>query len=203
MSDLAIPLSPELSFLPAKLVRQAYMIGLDSGEALFRRGDMPVAIHCLRAGEVRLVRYSRDGREVVLQRSRGGFFAEASIDAAGYHCDAVAAVPSRVLAVPLVPFKAEMDANADFRRAWGAHLAAELRHLRNRCERLALPTARERLIHYIDSEGQDGVLHCDQGLKSLAVELGITHEALYRTVAKLEREGCVAREGRGLLRLLR
>jgi DNA-binding GntR family transcriptional regulator len=31
------------------------------------------------------------------------------------------------------------------------------------------------------------------GLKSLAAELGVTHEALYRTVADLERSGILVR----------
>jgi hypothetical protein len=46
----------------------------------------------------------------------------------------------------------------------------------------------------IETEGMDGRLRIESGLKSLAAELAVTHEALYRAVAALERDSAVYRK---------
>ena len=71
---------PELAHIPPALRDAVRLRELAAGEALFRQGDRPKAMHCVLDGEVRLLRRSRGGAEVVLQRSRGGFFAEASLE---------------------------------------------------------------------------------------------------------------------------
>lgn len=77
----------------------------------------------------------------------------------------------------------------------------ELKRLRAQCERLSLKGVRNRLLHLIDSEGQAGRLPLGAGLKSIALELGVTHEALYRTVAEMEKQGILRREG-GQIRVI-
>jgi hypothetical protein len=59
---------------------------------------------------------------------------------------------------------------------------------------LSLKGVRDRLLHLIESEGQSGSLSLGTGLKSIALELGVTHEALYRTVAGLEKQKILLRE---------
>lgn len=61
-------------------------------------------------------------------------------------------------------------------------------------ERKSLKGVGERLLHMIETEGVDGHLRIGSGLKSLATELAVAHEALYRTVATLEKDGVVFRE---------
>jgi CRP-like cAMP-binding protein len=140
------------------------------------------------SGEVHLLRQSHAGAGIVLQRSRGGFLAEASLDQPAYHCDAVAAAPSRVLALPRKAFLAALD-DETFRQGWMGHLARELRRVRAQAERLNLRTAQERIIHYLETEGEDGAVTLRQSKKDWAAELGLTHEALYRTLARMERQG--------------
>ena len=48
---------------------------------------------------------------------------------------------------------------------------------------------RSRLIHLIETEGRQGSFDIPSGLKTLAGELGVTHEALYRVIAQLEKDG--------------
>jgi CRP/FNR family transcriptional regulator, dissimilatory nitrate respiration regulator len=67
-------------------------------------------------------------------------------------------------------------------------LLRELRHVRAQNERLSLKTAEERIIHAIEVEGNDGVLTLTQSRKNWAAELGLTHEALYRTLARMVKE---------------
>src|SRR5664280_172408 len=59
-------------------------------------------------------------------------------------------------------------------------------------------SARERVRHFLSvNAGADGRTVDLQGtLKDLAAELGLTHEALYRTLAKLERSGEIKRAKR-------
>jgi hypothetical protein len=76
-----------------------------------------------------------------------------------------------------------------------AHLSRELRLQRLRNERLSLPTAAERIFHCIETEGVGGVLTLAQSRKSWSAELGITHEALYRALARLKATDRIEVEG--------
>ncbi len=139
------------------------------------------------SGEVHLVRRSPSGSEIVLQRAREGFLAEASLDQAAYHCDAVAVLPSELLMLPRKSFLEALAADG-FRSRWIMHLARELRRVRAQSERLSLRTAQERIVHCIETEG-DGSIRLSHSKKEWAAELGLTHEALYRALARMERSG--------------
>ena len=184
----------ELEGLPAPLLAAAQTLSAPARSVLFRAGERPRFVYFVREGEVRLVRHSRNGQEVILQRVRRGFVAEASLDAQRYHCDGVAAAPSRLLRFPRAAFLAQLDTDARFRQAWLRHLADEVRRLRARCERRSLRGAGERIVHCIESDG-GGALELHQSRKSWALELGLTHEALYRAIAKLKSEGVLSIAG--------
>ena len=64
-----------------------------------------------------------------------------------------------------------------------------------------MKSIRDRLIHLIETEGKDGQFPIPSGLKTLAGELGVTHEALYRAIATLQSEGLLKKEdGRLILK---
>lgn len=189
---------PVLATVPAPLRAAARLQQFAGGATVFRRGQKPAAVLCVLAGEVRLLRHNADGGNVVLQRCRSGFFAEASIDSGGYHCDAIAASDSELLRFPIAGFRAALNEDAEFNRNWIAHLARELRRLRAQCERLSLRSAAERVIHCIETEGAGGRLALTQSRKSWAAELGLSHEALYRVLARLAAEGRIAIDGNTL-----
>lgn len=191
---------PELRLLTTDELDAARITELPRDAQLFRRGQTPRKIHCLLSGEIHLVRYSRRGAAMVLARSRGGFIAEASLDAPRYHCDALVVADAVVLSLPLPIYRNALDHNAAFRRARFAAQAREIRRLRAQGERLALPTAEERLTHYIETEGSDGGIELDRPLKVLASELNLSHEALYRTLSRMEKAGTIERDGK-ILRL--
>ena len=126
---------------------------------------------------------------------RGDFFAEASLDAPRYHCNAVASRPTTLLAFPVDKVRALLAKDPQFARQWVALLAGQLHSARARLERVALKSAAERVLHYLRTEGKGP--RCEVTLegtvKDLAHELGLTHESLYRTLARLERDGMVGR----------
>lgn len=142
-----------------------------------------------------LVRHSRDGQPIVLQRVHEGFIAEASIESPLYHCDGVATVPTVVLAFPIAALRSALDTDARFRAAWSRHLAGEVRSLRARCERLSLHRAADRITHYLETEGVGGAVVLDRSMKSWAADLGLTHEALYRTIARMKCAGTLSVDG--------
>lgn len=187
---------PALACIPKALRAHAEYWAIDAGQILFRIGDPVYSVFSVISGEVRLIRCGRDGTAVVLQRSRGGFFAEASLGSKVYHCDVLAAEKGAVLRFPAQAFRAALDADAVFRDAWMTHLAREVRKLRAQCERLSLHGAADRILHYIESEGSDGAIALSQSRKAWAAELGLTHEALYRTLRKLQAEGTLDIEGK-------
>ena len=180
---------PTLARVPPQLRVLAERREIDAGETLFRIGDRVQSVFSVISGEVRLIRRNLNGTEVVLQRSQGGFFAEASLGNKAYHCDVVVAKKGAVLRFPAQAFRAALDDDADFRGAWMNHLGREVRKLRAQCERLSLHNAVDRIIHYIESEGADGAVTLNQTRKAWATELGLTHEALYRALRRLQVDG--------------
>ena len=180
---------PALASIPSKLRAIADSWEINTGEILFRLGDRVQGVFFVIAGEVRLVRRTRDGAEIILQRSRGGFFAEASLGTSEYHCDAVAVEQSTVLRFPAKAFRTALDEDRMFRDGWRTHLARELRKSRAQCERLSLKSAAQRIIHYIESEGAGGKVVLTETRKAWAAELGLTHEVLYRALRRMQADG--------------
>jgi CRP-like cAMP-binding protein len=193
-----IAAEPAAALVPSGLRDLAQPLDAAAGATLFRSGDPVRFAFLLLAGEAQLTRLSLRGAVVVLQRSRGGFFAEASLDTRRYHCDAVAAQASRLLRFPVSAFRQALAHNAAFCQGWQSLLAQEVRKLRAQCERLSLNSAAERIGHYIESEGRDGVLQLSQTRKSWAAELGLSHESLYRTLKRMQGEGSLAVDGNQL-----
>ncbi|MFC5302312.1 Crp/Fnr family transcriptional regulator [Azospira restricta] len=206
MTEAAVPSAatdaPLPDFLPPALAALARTQPFARGETLFRRGQRPTRMLFVAAGEVHLLRHGLHGQPVVFQRSgAGSFLAEPSIDSARYHCDALAVRAGRACVFPLADFRGALDADPDFAARWRLFLAREIRRLRARAERLAMRSVRERLVHYIECEGEDGTLAWPGELKPLAAELGVTHEALYRALARLAADGLLERTP-GCLRLI-
>lgn len=186
--------------MPEALKEAAVWRQFAAGEPLFRLGDRPLAMFFVASGEVCLRRYSPDGSEVALQRARFNFLAEGSLESQAYHCDAVAIEASTALAFPITAFRQAIDESPDFRSRWISHLMREVRRSRAQCERLTLRTAAARVLHFIECEGRDGKLELPSSRKAWAAELGLSHEALYRTLAQMEKAGSIAVAGRFIAR---
>ncbi|HAL39881.1 MAG TPA: Crp/Fnr family transcriptional regulator [Polaromonas sp.] len=173
----------------------------ERGERLFATGDKPAHMFFIGTGEVVLERAGAQGGSVVLQRTRHGFVGEASLQSARYHCDAKVIAPSDITQVPIREFRAAMDSDPAFAIRWIGMLSKEVKRLRLQCERLSLNKVQDRLIHLLETEGQQGKFPIGTGLKSLAGELGVTHEALYRCVSDLEKKGALKRDEKNIILL--
>ncbi len=188
------------TLLPATLHALCESRRVGRGARLFETGRRPAWMHFVGDGEVVLQRIGEDGEVVVLQRTRHGFVGEASLQSERYHCDAVVVADADVTRVPRQALLDALRSDAAFALRWIAMLNQEVRRLRQQCERLSLNTVEARLLHLVRTEGGAAGLPLGSGLKTLAREIGVTHEALYRCVAALEKRGLLVREA-GRLRL--
>jgi CRP-like cAMP-binding protein len=76
--------------------------------------------------------------------------------------------------------------------AWMRRLSSQVKGLRQRLEIRDIRPAHSRVRAWLAShDGPEIAL--DRPLKDIARELGLTHEAFYRTLAALERDGLIQR----------
>jgi len=191
---------PAADTIPPALAAGSTVRQLAAGESLFNQGDRAVAIYQVDSGRLRLVRRTSDDHLVILHTARRGeFFAEASLFAETYHCDAVAAAPSRVRVYPKAEIIALLRTEPALAEAFMTRLAHQLQELRTRMELRNIRSARERLMQYLrlraghDDRGRGRTVAIEGQLQDIAAEIGMTREALYRTLAALEADGSIAR----------
>lgn len=193
---------PSHDWLPAAVRAKATDRRLKAGEALFRLGDKPLSFYEVIAGRVRLSRVDRSGREVILYIAGAGeTLAEASLYSPAYHCDAIASTAATVRAYPKAALLAAFAKDRNAAQAFTATLARQVMNLRTRIEQRNIRSARDRVRHYLTVNADAGIVTLRGTLKDLTSEIGLTHEALYRTLAALERAGEI-RRSRGKIALL-
>lgn len=196
MSTSFTQLHPELSaLLPPSLHEACRRVRYAKGERLFSAGDKPKFMFFIRSGEVLLERTGLQGESVVLQRTRSGIVSEASLQSPRYHCHANVVLASEITAVPIQGVAAALASDPAFSSRWIGMLNREVKRLRLQCERLSLHRVEHRLLHFLETEGPQGRYPLASGLKSLAGELGVTHEALYRCIAAMEKKRILRRDG--------
>ena len=188
---------PVTDLLRSSLLAAGELQRIPAGSVLFRSGSRPRYLYWVIRGELRLLRHSVDGGEVILQRCRSGLFAEASLFSSIYHCDGVAIRPTEAIRIA----RANMDClleDPGFARSYVRWLSHSVRSLRSRCERMSLTRTDDRILHAL---AEAGTLHFGThhgSLKDWAGELGVSHEALYRALAELEKQGRIVR-GKGVI----
>jgi len=183
-------------WLPARVQAAGVERTLKAGQSLFRVGARTAGLYEVVKGKVRLVRIDATGREVVLYSAvAGNVIAEASLFSPVYHCDALASVNSVVRLYPKATILAEFQRDPKAAQAFMATLAREIMRLRTRLELGNIHSARERVRHYLAlNAGSDGRTVALSGtVKELAGDLGLSHEALYRTLATMQRDGEIKR----------
>jgi CRP-like cAMP-binding protein len=186
---------PELlkNLLPSGLMTQCQALAFKKGDYLFRQGERPIHMFYIVSGEATLTRTGSHGEVTLLQRTTGGFLSEASLFTDLYHCDALVAQTGQAIKLPMIEFKKSLS-DQEFALKWIQLLSKEIMRLRTQAERLGLKSIKDKLIHLIQTDGKQGVLNLQSDLKSIASEIGVTHEALYRAIANMEREGLIIKK---------
>lgn len=160
---------------------------LNKGTFLFLQGDPVTSVFVLEKGSVELTRYQEGGEKLVLQRAGDmTFLAEASVYSDAYHCHAAVVEPSVIHEISRGAFLKILANDEALFHAWAAQLAREVQATRYRCELLSLKTVAQRLDGWLDWNG--GKLPPKGQWKSLAHQIGVSPEALYREIARRRRD---------------
>jgi len=192
--------------MPAAIRAVAFERKLKAGEALFRLGDKAAGFYEVVSGRVRRVRVDRVGRETVLHvAGPAETLAEASLFSGQYHCDAVANTDATVRVYPKRQVVSVFEKDPKALKTFTAMLAHQVMSLRTRLQQRNIRSARERVRQFLALNiGPDGrTVELHGTLKDLAAEIGLTHEALYRALAALERAGEIKRGGNRIMLLRR
>jgi len=160
---------------------------LGQGGYLFHQGDSVRSVFVIEEGLIELTRHQRDGASIILQRATSRtVLAEASIYSDTYHCDGIVAAPSRVYEWPKAVFVRHLQEDDAFSGLWARHLAREVQSARYRSEILSRKTVAERLDGWLVWQGN--VFPSKGRWKSVAAQIGVSPEALYRELAKRRSE---------------
>ncbi|MEZ5936355.1 MAG: Crp/Fnr family transcriptional regulator [Alphaproteobacteria bacterium] len=176
-------------------------MAIAKGELVFATGDPTRGLFLVEEGLVRLMRHGIDGDDVTLHvAGPGEMFAEASLFAERYHCDAIAERPTTLLTFAKARVLAMLETEPRSARRWIEHLSRQVQSLRAQTALLGLKTAADRVLSYLRLRAGKGVVvPIDRPWKVIASELGLTHEALYRALARLERDGVIVRDRKRFL----
>lgn len=165
-------------------------------DVLFHQGEKVSSIFYVESGRVQLIRNLEDGSSVVLHVAHdGGTFAEASLFATTYHCDAVAEVDSSVLTISKRDLLSVIGTTTDSALALAKLLAFQVRDLRAKLEMRSIRSASDRLLAWLrmQATGNPPNVALDRNWTIVAAEIGLTREVLYRTLSMLQKEGRVSR----------
>lgn len=172
---------------------------------LFQEGDEAHAVYLVSRGVIKLVRYTSDGREVILHLAEPyRMIAEAALFLGRYPASAVATEPAEVIVLRREDVDALMDTHPVFMRLIVNAMAGWMKRLVDKIDQLTLNDAAARLAHYLlgslTSESQDGRLHSTVHLPvkkgELARLLNMNQATLSRALRRLQDDEVLAVRGR-------
>ncbi len=165
---------------------------LDADEVIFRQGTKTRGLFFVVEGKIELRRFTEAGHGVLIHRAKSGqTFAEASLFSDHYHCDAVCTAKSQLIEMDRMTVLQKFQNDPNFALAIAKRFARQNQNYRRKVEMLTIKSAEERIYAGI----LDGLL--TDSIRSFATEIGLTHEAVYRGLAKLVENGKLVKAGRG------
>ena len=174
---------------------------LASGEALFRQGEPAHHIFRIETGRVQMLRYTAAGTCVAIHTGRPGeLFAEGALFAEVYGCDALAKGGAAVVrAAPKAVMLEQMREDPSLLLSLSARLARQLHDARTLLELRGIRSARERVYTHLRLLADEtGAVRLGAPFVEIAGDLGLSHEAYYRALAALARDGAIERQGRAV-----
>jgi CRP/FNR family transcriptional regulator len=170
------------------------------GEIVFHEGEPAEALFVVLEGQVKLVRYSPKGREMLLHLVHSGqTFAEAALFAGDtYPAAAEVVEPARVWVLPRAALYSLLEASPELALAMLGSVSMWTRRLAGKLELLTQRRVEERLALYLLARSGSGpveaghLIELDQPRNLIAAQLGTGPEVLSRTFRRLEDDGILA-----------
>ena len=167
------------------------------GMVLLREGDPTKGLFLSLTAMIRMERIGPDGEPVTIhtvQKSQS--FAEASVFADRYHCDAVVDAGGEVVRIPKSVVLAGF-ADPEFSAAYNRIMSRQVQAYRQIVEIMSIRSAVERVYAAVVA----GLL--DTSVMNFSQRIALTHEATYRALRTLVSQGKLENPNRGEYRLPR
>ncbi len=178
--------------IPATALRR-YSVAV--GDILFRQSSRTHGLYVVDTGRVHLERVGPNGERFVIDRaSPGTSFAEASVFSERYHCDAVVIEAGEIVRIDKGAVLAAF-ANAEFARAFGRQTTQRIQAQRQVMEIVGIRGAQDRVMAGMVAGLLEGKII------DFAARLHLTHEATYRALRALVKQGRITNPSRGVYRL--
>jgi CRP/FNR family transcriptional regulator len=176
---------------------------LRKGDVLFHEQDPAEAMYAVLTGQMKLVRYSPGGKEMLLHLVRPGqTFAEAALFGSGtYPATAVALSETRLWCLPRQRLEELIRRSPDLGLALVGSISVWTRKLAAKLELLTQRRVEERLAVYVlgRSGGRDlqagASIALTEPKNLIAAQCGTAPEVLSRTFRRLEDEGILEVDG--------
>lgn len=190
-----------------EILESAERVSLPAGFHPFQEGSGCPGVAFVGAGDIRVFKVSREGREITLYHVGQGETCLLTLNAAmgnsSYPASAVVEAPVEAVAVPVDSFRAWVRRDDSMRVFVFEQMAHRISHLMALIHDVVFQRLDRRLADYLLSRqvepGTDTVL--DVTHNAIAAELGSAREVISRVLKELEREGAVEL-GRGHIEIV-
>ncbi len=189
-----------------ELARGSTFIKYEKGKDIFLEGEKPVGMFVVAEGEVKIYKYSAEGREQILAIEKPvGMVAELPLlDALPYPASAVALQYTTLLLVPKAHFEKVLMRYPELAISIIRNISLRLRHLVMLVEEISFLEIPQRLARYLlnVSNGKDEfeIPHTNS---EIASRIATVRELVSRNLSRLSREGIIELDGKRVRILMR
>ncbi len=172
---------------------------LKSGEIIFHSQDPASSFFCVKTGKIKLVYYANDGQVAHQDLVRAGqCFGEISLVNGTHRSSAIAATTSQLFEISSQAVLEQLHQNSDLAIIFITELIERLQSTRSLLGLRCLNSARTRVLEYLRNlEISSGnTYQLDISFREVAEQLGLSPEALSRTLRDLQTEGIIHRNYR-------
>ena len=186
--------------LPLEIKNRATYREVVAKQIIFQQGETADSIYFLIDGRVRLASFTEERIINHYFVSAGESFAETALFSDTYFCTAIADMPSRLAIVDKETFHRAIAKMPDLANVYMNQLTARFQTVKTLLELRSIRSARERILQYLirQVEPNNRTIVLRSSLKNLAIELGLSSEALSRTLSHLQTEGVISRKQRSI-----
>ena len=187
-----------LEQLPVELKNRAIYRDIASKQILFQQAETADSIYFLLSGQIRLATFTEERIIIHQFVEPEESFAETALFSETYFCTAIANKASRVVAIDKELVRQALKEDPDLATVYMNQLTYRYENIKTLLELRSIRSARERFLQYLirqiepNSDSQTVILQ--RPLKELAAELGLSAEALSRTLSLLQSEGVITRK---------
>ena len=168
------------------------------GELIYCQSQKADYVYILQSGRLKVESYTSDGKPVPLKIVRPGeMFGELAILNRVYCENALCELDSCAIAYPITLIQQAIDCQSEMMKLFTTNLLRTIQFMSYGLELRTIRSAQARVMRYLClvKSSDTKYIQLDRSYKDIAEQIGLTPEAFYRTLAKLEQKGIISRSG--------